>query len=282
MRYSETMRIDYEQTTLWSDRFSAIGLILLLLSAVNSSLALAEGEYLLGDGDTVNITVYGHQDLTVVARISPEGTISYPLLEEVKIGGLTPQAAGRKIARMLKEGGFIKSPQVSLSVQDYSSQQIHIIGQIGNPGNYPLEGESNVVDMIARAGGVQDDAADVIFVIKKGADGKPVRHEIDLLRFYDGDMTQNIQVTRGDTILVPKMDTFFIHGEVKRSGEYRLERGMTVVQALSVGGGLNDRGSLKGMKVTRRLADGDTEKVKVELNDLLKPGDVLYVKERLF
>ena len=276
------MDIQYRQNTLVRDRFSSICLVWLLIFSMNSSLAYAAGEYLLGDGDTVKITVYGYPDLTLAARISPKGTIPYPLLEVVTIGGLTPEAAGRKIARLLKDGKFINSPQVSLSVKDYTSQQIHILGQIANPGNYPLEGKSTVVDMIARAGGVTDAAADEIYVVENAAGGKPVRHAIDLLRFYDGDMTQNIQVTRGDTILVPKMNTFYIHGEVKRSGEYRLEKGMTVVQALSIAGGVSGRGSLKRIKVTRRLADGKTEKIDVDLTDNLKPDDVLYVKERFF
>lgn len=236
----------------------------------------------MGDGDTVSISVYDQPDLTLDARIGPEGTISYPLLDEVAIGGLTPKAAGQKIARMLKEKGFILSPQVSLSVKDYTSQQIHILGKVKNPGNYPLEGTSTVVDLIARAGGVAENAADVLYVVKNSADGKSVRHKIDLLQFYSGDMTQNIEVTRGDTILVPKMDTFYIHGEVKRSGEYRLLRGMTVVQALSVGGGVNGRGSLKRMEVTRQLANGKSEKIDVSLTDTLEPNDVLFVKERYF
>jgi len=272
----------YQNNLLYKPRFLRIFWVFLFVFSIESSLAIAAGEYLLGDGDTVNIKVYGQSDLSVDARISPEGTIPYPLLDEVTIGGLTPEAAGRKIARRLKDEGFIKSPQVALSVKDYTSQQIHVLGQINNPGNYPLEGENTVVHLIARAGGVTRDAADVIFVVKNSAGRKPVRHEIDLLKFYDGDMTQNIPVTRGDTILVPKMDTFYIHGEVKRSGEYRLEKGMTVVQALSVGGGLSDRGSLKGIKVTRRLAEGKTEKIDVELTDNIQPNDVLYVKERFF
>jgi polysaccharide export outer membrane protein len=137
------------------------------------------------------------------------------------------------------------------------------------------------VDLISQAGGLKDDAADVITVVKKDGD-KSVKHEIDLLRFYAGDMSQNITVSRGDFILVPKMDTFYIHGEVKRPGQYRLERGMTVMQALSVGGGLSERGSLSGMKVTRGKGDGTTKKVDVDLTDKLQPNDVLYVKERLF
>ena len=276
------MDIQYRHNTLVRDRFSSICLVWLLIFSMNSSLAYAAGEYLLGDGDTVSITVYDHPDLTLTARISPEGTIPYPLLDEVAIGGLTPKAAGRKIAKMLVDRGFIISPQVALAVKDYTSQQIHILGKVNNPGNYPLEGKSTVIDLLARAGGVTKDAADVIFVVKNSAGGKSVRQEIDLLRFYAGDMTQNILVAKGDTILVPKMDTFYIHGEVKRSGEYRLLRGMTVVQALSVGGGVSDRGSLKRMNVTRGLADGKTEKIDVDLTDTLEPNDVLYVKERYF
>jgi polysaccharide export outer membrane protein len=121
----------------------------------------------------------------------------------------------------------------------------------------------------------------VIVVVKEEA-GNTTKHEVDLLKFYAGDMEQNIRVTQGDFILVPKMDTFYIHGEVKRPGMYRLERGMTTMQALSVGGGISDRGSLKDIKVTRRLKGGGTEKVEVELTDELQPDDVVYVKERLF
>lgn len=254
----------------------------LMICVALSSQAFAEEEYLLGGGDTVDIAVYDQPDLSTVARISQDtGAITYPLLGEVPIAGLTPEAAGKKIANLLKEKGFLKYPEVSLTVKDYLSQKIPIMGQVNKPGEYALRGESRVVDLVAQAGGVREDAADVIIVVKH-ENGKQVRHEIDLLQFYAGDMSQNIKVSEGDFILVPKMDTFYIHGEVKRPGSYRLERGMTAMQALSVGGGLTERGSLKGMKVTRRKPDGGTEKVPVELTDVLQPNDVLYVKERLF
>jgi len=257
-----------------------MGALLLLMTCLHPSIA-AEG-YRLGGGDTVSITVFDQPDLSTTTRISEQdGTISYPLLGTVSITGLTQEEAGRKIARLLKDGGLLKAPQVTLAVKDFISQQIPIMGQVNRPGEYALTKESRVVDLIAEAGGVKEDAADVVILVKK-VDGKPVRHEIDFLKFYAGDMSQNMLVTEGDFILVPKMDTFYIHGEVKRPGAYRLERGMTVMQALSVGGGLSERGSLKGMKVTRRTADGQTEKVEVELTDELKPNDVLYVKERLF
>lgn len=249
---------------------------------IAASYAFAAEDYLLGGGDTVNITVYDQPDLTTEARISQDdGTITFPLLGEVAVSGLSPEQAGQKIANLLERGGYIKKPQVSLTVKEFKSQKIPVMGQVNSPGEYLLSGESRVVDLISQAGGLKSDAADIIIVVKKDGD-KSVKHEIDLLRFYAGDMSQNITVSRGDFVLVPKMDTFYIHGEVKRPGSYRLERDMTVMQALSVAGGISDRGSLSGMKVTRSKGDGTTEKVGVELTDKLKPNDVLYVKERLF
>lgn len=239
-------------------------------------------DYLIGGGDTIEVVVYGQPDLTTVARVSQDdGTITFPLLGQVALSGLSPKDAGRKIATGLKSGGFIKDPQVAILVRDFRSQKIPVMGQVNRPGEYLLMGESKVVDLISQAGGLKDDAADVIVVVKN-EDGESVKHEIDLLRFYAGDMSQNIAVAQGDFILVPKMNTFYIHGEVKRPGMYRLERDMTVMQAISVGGGISDRGSHSGLKVTRSNDDGTTKKIGVELTDKLQPNDVLYVKERLF
>jgi len=255
---------------------------MLMVLVAWSPLAPGDEDYLLGGGDTVNITVYDQPDLTTEARISQDkGTITFPLLGEVAVAGLSPEKAGQKIANLLERGGYIKDPQVALTVKEFVSQKIPVMGEVAKPGEYALMGQSKVVDLISQAGGLKDDAADVIIVVKRDG-GKSVKHEIDLLRFYAGDMSQNINVSRGDFILVPKMDTFYIHGEVKRPGMYRLERDMTVMQALSVGGGLSDRGSLSGIKVTRSNGDGTTKKIGVELTDKLEPNDVVYVKERLF
>lgn len=270
---------------MWSIPENQIGwlyLAWLVCSFFCAAHAVATEDYILGGGDTVNITVYEQPDLTTVERISQDdGTITFPLIGEVKVAGLSPEDAGRKIVSLLKQGGFIKAPQVSLKVQEYASHKVPVMGQVKNPGEYLLKGESRVADLITQAGGLQENAADIIVVVKN-ENGKSVKYQVDVLRFYEGDMSQNIEVSSGDFILVPKMNAFYIHGEVKRPGSYRLERGMTVMQALSVSGGLTGRGSLKGMKVTRQTGDGSTKKVDIELTDTLKPDDVLFVKERLF
>lgn len=272
----------YKRKGVGIDVFNTLWLYLLIATTVFSPFAGAVEDYLLGGGDTVNITVYQQPDLATVARISQDdGTITFPLIGEVTISGLTPEAAAQKIARLLKDGGFIKRPDVALTVNEFQSQKIPVMGQVNNPGEYAIKGESRVIDLITQAGGLKDDAADVIVVVKEVA-GKTSKYEVDLLKFHTGDMKQNIRVSQGDFILVPKMDAFYVHGEVKRPGRYRLERDMTAMQALSVSGGLSDRGSLKDMKVTRRLSNGETQKIEVELTDKLLPDDVLYVKERLF
>ena len=261
---------------------TALGLFLVFAVWASPPQSFAEEDYRLGGGDTIDITVYDQPDLTTGARISQDdGTIAFPLLGEVAIAGLSPEGAGQKIARLLKEGGYIKKPQVAITVKDFQSQRIPVMGQVNNPGEYSLKGESRVIGLISQAGGLKDDAADVITVVKKEG-GKSVKHKIDLLRFYAGDMSQNIMVSRGDFILVPRMDRIYIDGEVNQQGAYRLERDMTVMQALSVAGGLTGRGSSRGIKVTRRRDDGTTEKIGVELKDKLKPDDVIHVKERLF
>lgn len=257
-------------------------LYILMLASVMSFPAFADDDYLIGGGDSVSITVYEQPDLTTTVRISQDdGTITFPLLGEVAIAGLSPEDAGRKIEKLLREGGYIRRPQVSLKVQEFRSQKIPVMGQVNKPGEYLQKGESRVADLITQAGGLQEDAADIIVVVKS-ENGKSVRREIDVLRFYQGDMSQNIKVSAGDFVLVPKMNTFYIHGEVNGPGSYRLKRDMNVMQAVSVGGGITGRGSLKGIKVTRRMPDGSTEEVGVELTDKLQPDDVVYVKERLF
>lgn len=253
----------------------------LLIASIIPSYVFATEGYLLGGGDTVKITVYEQPELTATVRISHVGTIVYPFLGEVTIGGLTPEDAGRLIASKLEMGGFVRKPQVSLSVEEYRSHKVSILGQINKPGKYLLEDKTLVIGLLAQAGGLTQDAADVITLVRKDVD-KTIIYQIDLLKFYGGDMSPNIEVASGDVILIPKKDIFYVYGEVNQPGVYRLMRNMTLMQALSVSGGVTGRGSTGGIEVSRRRADGTTQKIEVELTDMLQPNDVLYVKERLF
>jgi len=251
--------------------------------AASAAPAPGAAEYLLGPGDVVKIMVYEHPDLTTTTRTSEAGGITFPLLGEVAIGGLNAKAAEARLAELLEVRGFIKRPQVSLNIEQYGSQRISVLGQVNRPGKFSVDSPaSTVVDLLAMAGGLNTNAADTISVIKQES-GKRDKHDIDLVAlFQHGDMTQNITVANGDIIFVPRMPMFYIYGEVRTPGTYRLEKNMTVMQAISVGGGLTTRGTERGVAIKRRSEDGAITTLNIQLSDLLQPADVVYVKESMF
>jgi polysaccharide export outer membrane protein len=236
----------------------------------------------LGAGDVVRISVYGSADLTLETRIAESGKLTYPLIGDVEVEGLEPPAAERKIAALLAGGGFLKRPQVNLLVVSMQSQQVSVLGNVMRPGRYPMEGRRSLLDVLALAGGINPEGGDVAVIVRK-RDGAPVKEEVnvpDMMR--SADLSQNVQLGGGDVVYIERAPKFYIYGEVQRPGVYRLERNMTVVQALSTGGGLNQRGTERRMKIKRRDARGVLHEVAVRQDDILLPDDVIYVKESLF
>ena len=254
----------------------------LLLLAAAPAQAQSAG-YRLGAGDVVKITVFGQPELATEIQIKDAGQITFPLIGEVMIAGLEKGAAEELIANRLKDGGFVKQPQVNLLIVQYRSQQVSVLGQVLKPGRYPIDSAISLIDLLALAGGVGPTGADAVTLIRKDALGNTSRTEIDLNRLYESkDLAQNAQVLANDVIFVPKAPTFYIYGEVQKPGAYKLERDMTVMQALSVGGGLTPRGTQRGMLVTRRNAEGKVESGSVSLEQQLRENDVVYVKQSLF
>lgn len=232
----------------------------------------------------IRVTVYQNPDLTLDTRVSEAGVISYPLLGSVKVGGLSVTEVEKRIADGLKSGNFVKQPQVTVLVIQVRGNQVSVLGQVNRPGRYPLEvADSKLSDVLAVAGGVAPTGADVVTVV--GVRGnQPFRSEIDLARSIGSTnrSTGDIQIMNGDVVWVDRAPTVYIYGEVQRAGAIRLERGMTVMQALATGGGLTVRGTEKGMRVHRRGADGKVQVVQPSMDDQLRDGDVVYVRESLF
>lgn len=237
----------------------------------------------LGPGDSIRITVFDNPDLTTETRISPRGFIRFPLLGNIKLGGLTPAAAGEQIAALLHEGNFVLKPQVSLSVIQLRSRQISVLGQVSRPGRYALdETTTSLTDLLALAGGISPTGDDVVTVVRL-RDGNTEKLEINVPKMYQtGDMSANIEVENGDTVFVRRAPMFYIYGQVQRAGTYRLENEMTVMQALTVGGGISERGTERGIKVARRGADGSLTRYDVQLADPVRPDDIIQVQESFF
>jgi polysaccharide export outer membrane protein len=259
--------------------------VLMLLAPVlaHAQLSEAQRDYVLGPGDVVRVSVYQNQDLTLETRITESGAISYPLLGQVRLGGLSVPQAEKVIADGLKNGNFVRQPQVSILVTQVRGNQASVLGMVNRPGRYPIEQTGmRLSELLATAGGIAQGGSDQV-VLSGMRDRKPLRVVIDVpLLFAQSGGVNDPVIANGDTVYVERMPMVYIYGEVQRPGAMRLERDMTVLQGLASGGGLTQRGTEKGLRLHRRGADGKVQILQPGMNDLLQNGDVIYLRESLF
>jgi polysaccharide export outer membrane protein len=262
---------------------SAIALVMVLLGIQSTPAVAAPQDYLLGPGDILRISVFKNPDLSLDARVSEAGAIAYPLVGSVPVSGLTLPAAERKIGQMLKDGGFVLNPQVNILLTTALGNLVSVIGEVNTPGRYSLEtAGGHLSGMLAAAGGIGQNGGD--FVIVTGTrGGKPFRREIDIVKMYSsGNTADDVDLFGGDTLFVNRAPMFYIYGQVQKPGQVRLERGMTVMQALASGGGVTGKGTSRGIVRHRRDATGKVKEEGVSLDDDVHDQDVIYVKESLF
>lgn len=259
----------------------------LILLIMTSLLALMAGavhaaDVLLGAGDVLKISVYGNPDLGTETRVSESGDITFPLLGQVKVLGLPVATAESRIAKALETGGFVKKPQVNIIVTLLQSQQVSVIGQVNRPGRYPVDGRRSMLDLLALAGGISLEGGDTVSLIRK-RDGKTTTDVIDIVEMVrTANLNKDYDLAANDVVFVERAPRVYIYGEVQRPGPLRLERSMTVVQALSAGGGLTIRGTERNIRIKRRDADGKLQIIDAQHDDLLQSDDVVYVKESWF
>lgn len=240
-------------------------------------------EYRLAAGDVVRIVVYQNPDLSLEARLSEAGALNYPLLGSLRLGGLTVAAAEQLIARGLRDGQFVRQPQVNVSVLQVRGHQASVLGLVNRPGRFALEsGGLRLSDLLAMAGGASAGASDTAVVVGV-RQGRPWRVEVDLPALFGPQgHERDVPIVHGDTIWVDRQSQVYIYGEVQRPGPLRLERGMTLMQVLATGGGLTPRGTDKGIRLHRRGADGRLQVLQPAMDDTVRDGDVVHVRESLF
>lgn len=270
---SELRRIPVPALLRW-----AVPLACLLVAALGSVSHAAD--YQLGPGDQISVTVAGSPEFDTKTRIRDDGSIGFPYIGTVKIGGHTVPDAERLIEQELKRRQIIKRPQVSITVESYVSKQVTVMGEVHKPGQYGLTGQTTLIDMIARAGGTVEDAADYIVLVRKTKDGKK-RYHLTLDELTSGRNAGAI-CHAGDVIVVPHMAVFYIEGAVNKPGNYRLEQNMTVNQAIAVAGGITDRGDADDITIKRRGKDGKVHKLDGDPDTTLRKDDVIHIGERWF
>jgi len=260
-----------------------LGILFALQLLVAAQAEDRQADYRLGAGDAIKISIFQNPDLTVETRVADSGIITYPLIGAVKLGGNTIPEAEKAIADKLREGGFVQKPQVNILLIQVRGNQVSVLGMVSRPGRYPIEtGNTRLSDMLATAGGAVPGGSDVV-ILSGIREGKPFRREIDVPALFSSERgDEDVLIAGGDVIYVHRAPVFYIYGEVQRPGPYRIEREMTVLQALVQGGGLTVRGTERSMRILRRGADGRVAEIAPEKSDLVRADDVIQVQESLF
>jgi polysaccharide export outer membrane protein len=271
------------------------GFVLVLAISVLSVCPAAQSTnaYIIGPSDVIAVVDFDQADLSGKYTVESDGTFNFPLIGRVKAGGLTLRQLETALKRALADG-FFKNPQLSVSIDQYRSQQIYVVGEVRSPGMYTLNGPRTLIEAIAMAGSALPSASEEILVVRP-KDGKPQGPprsdapgddtpdviRINLRAVQSGALADNIELQDGDTVFVPRADTIYVFGQVKAPGAYPIQPNTTVLQALSLAGGVTDRGSTSRIKIVR-FVNGEKRELKVKLSDIVKPGDTIIVQERFF
>ena len=250
-------------------------------------------DYVVGAQDMLTITSYDQADLSGKFTVEADGSFTYPMIGRVKAGGMTLRQVEAQVKKQLKDEGFFNNPQITVAVDQYRSQKIFVVGEVRTPGSYPLSGDMNLVEALARAGSTLPTASGEVVIVHPttGHVSGPVLPNqesadnvvrIDIRDLQNGSLSQNAALRDGDTIFVPRAESVYVFGQVKNPGAYALQqKSTTVLQALSLAGGVTDRGSTGRIKIAR-IVNGEKREIKVKLGDIVQPGDTIIVEERFF
>src|SRR5262245_17104755 len=268
-------------TSIWR---ALLGVILLGLWWAGPA---APQEYVVGPRDVLAINVWGQADLSKEYPVEPDGTVAFPLVGRVKAAGLTSAQFGARLTELL-EKDFLVNPQVFVSVKEYLSQKVQVLGEAEKPGLFYLTGPTTVLEILSRAGGLGKAAGKQLVLVrseKGGASGGSAILRVNIDKIQAGDASENVRVEDQDVLFIPRAHAFFVLGEVKSAGTFPLDRETTVLEAVTLAGGFNDRAAPSGVKLIRRSPGGQPETLSLDLSsptstDRAMPvqeGDTVYV-----
>ena len=241
-------------------------------------------DYIAGEGDVLKITVFNHDDLTTVARVGGDGTIKFPLIGQIEVGGMTLSQISERISKSLSDG-YVVDPQVSIFIQEFRSKKAFIMGEVHRPGFHVLSGNTTFLELLSVAGGVTKDAAEKATIKRKSdaPDNEEIVITVDLKSLLEkGDTSRDVPIMDGDSIYIPKTGVFYATGEVVKPGEYKYMEGMTVIKAITVAGGFTGIASKGRVKIMRKVNGREDVLEKVKMDDPIFPDDVIVVPESFF
>ncbi len=257
-----------------------------LMSLSLAALAQSGESLRIGPGDQIHVTVVDSPELDQHPRVTDAGEVPLIGVGAVKIAGLTPAEAATAVHDKLIAAHYLNHPEVTVTVEQYATQTVSVLGQVRASGAYPIGTARPVVDVLALAGGLNEVADRNIVIERRGDPDHPLHYNLA----NDGvvALQTSVLVYPGDTVMVPKAGIVYVLGDVNRPGGFVMDNNsteLTLLQALARAGGVSRTAKQGHAKLLRKDATGYHE-TQLSLGEIQKgkqqdialaPGDVLYV-----
>jgi polysaccharide biosynthesis/export protein len=252
-------------------------------------------EYTIGPRDVLGIAVWGQGDLSRDYAVDPDGFVPFPLIGRVKAAGLTPSELGAHLTEVLGKD-YLVNPQVIVSVKEYLSQKVQVLGAAQKPGVYYLTGPTTLLEILSKAGGFGSTAGKQVLLVRNhgASDGSSAARRLSLEKIQAGDPSENTRVQNQDIVIVSRAQaySYFVFGEVKKPGAYTLDKETNILEGITVAGGFTDKAAPSRTRVIRSTSEGQ-KVIEVDMNDILRRGraattvmlqesDVVVVPESFF
>jgi polysaccharide biosynthesis/export protein len=257
-----------------SSVMTALSRLVALAAVASLTLAVsALPAQVIHPGDQVSIQVYGQQSLSQTVTVMQDGTIEYPLIGRLQIGGQTIDAATVQVRTKL--GEYVRNPFVSIAITQFAQPDVLVLGDVKNPGKYQLRSDARVTDAIAAAGGLAEVNGDLPEARVSDSQGDISHVSLQQL-LHDGDVGLDRSLAEGDVVYVPgpTLIKVTVNGAVDHPGVIEIPEGDKVSMAIAQAGNSNGANSdLNNVHVIRQSADGKTQDLTINLYQALEHGD---------
>lgn len=267
-----------------------------LVRRTQELIALRSQDYRIGPDDLLTISIFewelADETRTFDFRVSESGELTVPVLGAVEVGGKTLEEVQQLLETRLTERGVLQDPRVAVTIKEYRSRRVAVIGAVNSPGMYALHRNvTTLMDVLALAGGPSPSAGPVAYVLRSGNKGQhePVQIAVDLVEFFEqGNFELNAVLEGGDTVYVPRAPLIYVYGAVAQPGGFEMREPLRVLEALALAGGLQETAAKRRCMLLRKTQRGAEQTVPVDVAmvergeqaDLyLRGGDVLHVPE---
>ena len=261
-----------------------IGVLAVGLFAAVAPIVAQQSNPKVAPRDQLKITVLAVAQWSREYPVSADGTLDFPELGPIKVAGLTAAEIERELVQQLKAAQIHTNPQITVEINQSLNKRVNVLGLVRVVGPIAYAGEMTLLDAITKSGGRLPESSDEVLVVRPSKNGGSEFEQIriNIRELENGDLARNLVLQDGDQIIVQKAQPVFVSGEVKAQGPYTVESGTTVRQAITMAGGVTERGNDKRIEI-KRVVDGKEQTIKnVKLNDIVKPGDTVIVGRRIW